>query len=325
MLKNNIKYIFIPIPSNISYWWNFGSLLGLCLIIQIISGFFLTLFYRNSTILAFESIIYINKDINLGWIIRSIHANGANIFFFIVYFHIRRNIIYFSFLNKYTWSTGIIILLLLFITAFLGYVLPWGQIRFWGATVITSLVTSIPYAGLILTNWIWGGFNVNSSTLTRFFRIHYILPFIIIIFSCIHLIFLHKFRSRSYLINFTNLDKIPFNPYFIQKDLNRTILIIIFIINIRLIFPYIIIDRDNFIKANPIITPIHIQPEWYFLFAYTILRRVPNKIGGVLALISAILILFLLNFIKSIKYNNFNFKYLYLYLFNWWAINWFLF
>lgn len=297
----NRSLIDLPTPANISSWWNFGSLLALCLIIQIITGLFLTIYYNANIELAFYSVNYICRNVNYGWLIRTLHANGASFFFICIYLHIGRNIYYESFNLKFTWIIGIIILFTLIATAFIGYVLPWGQISFWGATVITNLLSAIPYLGTILVNWIWGGFAVDNATLTRFYTFHFLLPFIILILTIIHLLFLHQTGSNNPLGINRNLDKIPFHPFFLFKDLIGFIILVILLSILTLINPYILGDPDNFTPANPLVTPIHIQPEWYFLFAYAILRSIPNKLGGVIALVISILILIILPFTYNKK------------------------
>nr|YP_009123503.1 cytochrome b [Chitoria ulupi]AJM70475.1 cytochrome b [Chitoria ulupi] len=292
----NNSLVDLPSPSNISSWWNFGSLLGLCLMTQIITGLFLTMYYTANIELAFYSVNYICRDVNYGWLIRTLHANGASFFFICIYFHIGRGIYYESFNFKYTWFVGVIILFLLMATAFMGYVLPWGQMSFWGATVITNLLSAIPYLGNMLVNWIWGGFAVDNATLTRFYTFHFLLPFIILMMTMIHLLFLHQTGSNNPLGINSNLDKIPFHPFFVFKDLIGFIVLIFLLILLTLTNPYLLGDPDNFIPANPLVTPIHIQPEWYFLFAYAILRSIPNKLGGVIALVMSILILVILPF-----------------------------
>nr|YP_010461145.1 cytochrome b [Agnidra scabiosa]UUF68416.1 cytochrome b [Agnidra scabiosa] len=290
----NSSLIDLPTPSNISIWWNFGSLLGLCLIIQIITGLFLTMYYTANIELAFYSINYICRNVNYGWLIRTLHANGASFFFICIYIHIGRGIYYESFNLMYTWMVGVIILFLLMATAFMGYVLPWGQMSFWGATVITNLLSAIPYLGTTLVNWIWGGFAIENATLTRFYTFHFLFPFIILMMTMIHLLFLHQTGSNNPLGMNSNLEKIPFHPFFIFKDLIGFIILMSLLIILTLTNPYLLGDPDNFIPANPLVTPIHIQPEWYFLFAYAILRSIPNKLGGVIALIMSILILIIL-------------------------------
>lgn len=295
----NNSLIDLPTPSNISTLWNFGSLLGLCLIIQIISGLFLAIHYCPNIDLAFNRLSHICRDVNYGWIIRIIHSNGASFFFICLYIHIGRGIYYRSFHLTETWLIGVTIFFLVIATAFLGYVLPWGQISFWGATVITNLVSAIPYLGTSIVQWLWGGFAVENATLNRFFALHFILPFIIIALIMIHLIFLHQTGSSNPLGINSNLDKIPFHPYFIYKDLLGYIIIIILLIFLCLLFPYTLGDPDNFTPANPLVTPVHIKPEWYFLFAYAILRSIPNKLGGVIALVLSIAILYILPFTNN--------------------------
>nr|WRK83550.1 cytochrome b [Glyphodes pyloalis] len=290
----NKSLIDLPTPSNISSLWNFGSLLAMCLMIQIITGLFLTMYYTANIELAFYSINYICRNVNYGWLIRTLHANGASFFFICIYIHIGRGMYYESFNFKYTWMMGVIILFLLMATAFMGYVLPWGQMSFWGATVITNLLSAIPYLGTMLVNWIWGGFAIDNATLTRFYTFHFILPFIILMMTMIHLLFLHQTGSNNPLGINSNLDKIPFHPFFTFKDMIGFILILFMLILLTLTNPYLLGDPDNFTPANPLVTPIHIQPEWYFLFAYAILRSIPNKLGGVIALILSILILIIL-------------------------------
>nr|WBK26867.1 cytochrome b [Bastilla crameri] len=292
----NESLIDLPSPSNISYWWNFGSLLAMCLIIQILTGLFLTMYYTANIELAFYSVNYICRNVNYGWLIRTLHANGASFFFICIYIHIGRGIYYESFNLKHTWMIGVTILFLLMATAFMGYVLPWGQMSFWGATVITNLLSAIPYLGSMLVNWIWGGFSVDNATLTRFYTFHFLLPFIILMMTMIHLLFLHQTGSNNPLGLNSNYDKIPFHPFFSYKDLLGAIILLLSLIMLTLINPYLLGDPDNFIPANPLVTPEHIQPEWYFLFAYAILRSIPNKLGGVIALVMSILILIILPF-----------------------------
>ena len=298
----NNSLVDLPTPINISTWWNFGSLIGLCLIIQILTGLFLTIHYSANVSIAFDSVIHICRDVNYGWLIRTIHANGASFFFFCIYFHVGRGIYYHSYIYIQTWVVGVLLLFLTIGTAFIGYVLPWGQISFWGATVITNLLSAIPYLGTDLVQWVWGGFAVDNATLTRFLSFHFFLPFIVAAITIIHLLFLHQTGSNNPLGFSSNIDKIPFHPYYTFKDIVGFVLIIFLLINITLINPYILGDPDNFIPANPLVTPTHIQPEWYFLFAYAILRSIPNKLGGVIALISSIAILFILPFYNLNKF-----------------------
>nr|AWV83937.1 cytochrome b [Tettigades lacertosa]AWV83950.1 cytochrome b [Tettigades lacertosa]AWV83976.1 cytochrome b [Tettigades lacertosa]AWV83989.1 cytochrome b [Tettigades lacertosa]AWV84002.1 cytochrome b [Tettigades lacertosa] len=292
----------LPTPSNLSYWWNFGSLLGLCLIIQVMTGLFLSMHYNSDIMNAFISVSHMCRDVNYGWIFRTMHANGASLFFICVYLHIGRGIYYGSYKYYETWLMGVIILFTLMGTAFLGYVLPWGQMSFWGATVITSLLSAIPYLGLSLVNWIWGGFAVDNATLTRFYSLHFIMPFIILALSMVHLIFLHQKGSNNPIGLSSNIDKISFHPYFSIKDILGFLLVLILFVVFSLLNPYLLGDPDNFIPANSMVTPKHIQPEWYFLFAYAILRSIPNKLGGVIALVMSILILVFIPTLNNSKF-----------------------
>nr|YP_010926804.1 cytochrome b [Latreutes anoplonyx]WKF54311.1 cytochrome b [Latreutes anoplonyx] len=290
----NGALIDLPAPSNISVLWNYGSLLGLCLVTQIITGLFLTMHYTADIDLAFSSVVHISRDVNYGWLMRIIHANGASFFFICLYIHIGRGIYYSSFKFLHTWSVGVAIFFLTMGTAFLGYVLPWGQMSFWGATVITNLASAIPYVGPDLVKWLWGGFAVNNATLTRFLTFHFLFPFIVIAMTAIHLLFLHQTGSNNPLGLSSNSDKIPFHPYFTFKDVVGFLFMYMALIILTIWDPYLLGDPDNFILANPLVTPAHIQPEWYFLFAYAILRSIPNKLGGVIALVMSIAILFIL-------------------------------
>ena len=295
----NNSLIDLPRPSNINTWWNFGSLLGICLRIQIITGIFLAIHYTTNIEIAFDSINHICRDVNNGWILRTIHANGARFFFICLYLHIGRGLYFRSYNLKLTWLIGVIIFFITIATAFLGYVLPWGQISFWGATVITNLLSAIPYLGTSIVQWLWGGFAVDNATLTRFFTLHFLLPFIITAIVIIHLLFLHQTGSNNPLGINRNNDKISFHPYFSYKDIVGFIILFLRLITLILTYPYSLRDPDNFIPANPLVTPIHIQPEWYFLFAYAILRSIPNKLGGVIALVLSIAILFFIPLIQK--------------------------
>nr|YP_010500031.1 cytochrome b [Adiscus speciosus]UWV18195.1 cytochrome b [Adiscus speciosus] len=292
----NNSLVDLPTPSNITYMWNFGSLLGMCLILQIITGLFLAMHYCPNIDMAFNSVSHICRDVNNGWILRTLHANGASLFFICLYTHIGRGIYYSSYNFMETWMSGVTIFFMVMATAFLGYVLPWGQMSFWGATVITNLVSAIPYMGTQIVQWIWGGFAVDNATLTRFFAFHFILPFLIAALVMIHLLFLHQLGSSNPLGVSLNIDKIPFHPFFSFKDILGALITIAMLLTLTLINPYLLGDPDNFTPANPLITPIHIQPEWYFLFAYAILRSIPNKLGGVIALVASIAILYILPF-----------------------------
>nr|YP_010954782.1 cytochrome b [Hemisodorcus arrowi]WMW30167.1 cytochrome b [Hemisodorcus arrowi] len=297
----NNSLIDLPSPSNISAWWNFGSLLGLCLGIQIITGVFLAMHFTANIDLAFNSVIHISRDVNYGWLIRAIHANGASFFFICLYLHVGRGLYYSSYNLELTWTVGVLIMFCVMATAFLGYVLPWGQMSFWGATVITNLLSAIPYVGSLVVQWLWGGFAVDNATLTRFFALHFLLPFIVAALVMIHLLFLHQTGSNNPLGTNSNIDKIPFHPYFSYKDIFGYIIMTFILMSLVLVNPYLLGDPENFIPANPLVTPVHIQPEWYFLFAYAILRSIPNKLGGVIALAMSILILLIVPFINSKK------------------------
>lgn len=303
----NNALVDLPAPSNISTWWNFGSLLGLCLIIQIATGLFLAIHYVGHIDLAFSSVAHICRDVNYGWLLRTLHANGASFFFICIYLHVGRGIYYGSYQFIHTWIIGVIILFLVIGTAFIGYVLPWGQISFWGATVITNLLSAVPYLGTDIVQWLWGGFAVDNATLTRFFTFHFLLPFIVAGATIIHLLFLHQTGSNNPLGLNRDIDKIPFHPYFSFKDIVGFIILIITLTLLSLLYPYLLGDPDNFIPANPLVTPIHIQPEWYFLFAYAILRSIPNKLGGVIALVLSIAILFILPFTNKSKFRGLEF------------------
>nr|AXS64842.1 cytochrome b [Staphylinoidea sp. 12 KM-2017] len=303
----NNSLISLPSPSNISSWWNFGSLLGLCLTIQIITGLFLSMHYTANVELAFNSVTHICRDVNFGWFMRTTHANGASFFFICLYAHVGRGMYYGSYILTMTWTIGVIILFITMATAFLGYVLPWGQMSFWGATVITNLLSAIPYMGTNIVQWLWGGFAVSNATLNRFFALHFILPFIIFSMMMIHLMFLHQTGSNNPLGTNSNVDKIPFHPYFTIKDIFGFIMMIFMLMMLNFSNPYLLGDPDNFTPANPLVTPIHIQPEWYFLFAYAILRSIPNKLGGVIALIMSIAILLFMPFMGKKKFKSTSF------------------
>nr|ARH53946.1 cytochrome b [Mordellochroa milleri] len=298
----NNSLIDLPTPSNISTLWNMGSLLGLCLMIQILTGLFLAMHYCPNVSLAFSSVAHICRDVNYGWLIRVLHANGASFFFICLYAHIGRGMYYSSYSLTHTWLIGVIIFFITMATAFLGYVLPWGQMSFWGATVITNLVSAIPYVGMNIVQWIWGGFAVDNATLNRFFALHFMLPFVISALVMIHLLFLHQTGSNNPLGTNSNIDKMPFHPYFSLKDILGVLIFLFGLINLSLISPYLLGDPDNFTPANPLVTPVHIQPEWYFLFAYAILRSIPNKLGGVIALVLSIAILIILPFTNKKLY-----------------------
>nr|UZG66066.1 cytochrome b [Aquatica wuhana] len=302
----NYLIIDLPSPSNISSWWNFGSLLGMCLIIQVLTGLFLAMYYCSDISLAFNSIIHICRDVNYGWLMRIIHMNGASLFFLCLYLHIGRGIFYSSFMQTMTWTIGVIIFFMIMGTAFLGYVQPWGQMSFWGATEITNVLSAIPYLGNNIVQWFWGGFAVDNATLTPFLALHFILPFVIIGLVSIHLLFLHQTGSFNPLGTTNNIDKIQFHPYFSSNELMGFIFTLMIFTLLILKFPYLMGDRDNFMPADPLVTRAHIKPEWYFLFAYAILRSIPNKLGGVIALFCSILILMIMPmFKKKMKSNSY--------------------
>nr|QBP33727.1 cytochrome b [Bombus asiaticus] len=323
MFKLPLSFINLPTPININYMWNFGSMLGMFLMIQIISGFFLSMHYCPNINIAFYSISNIMKDMNSGWLIRLIHMNGASFYFLIMYFHIARNLFYYSFKLYQVWAIGISILFISMASAFLGYVLPWGQMSFWGAMVITNLISAIPYIGQFTVEWIWGGFSINNDTLNRFYSFHFILPFMILLMVFIHLMILHITGSSNPLHSKINIYKINFHPYFSIKDLITIILTFILFMLINLQMPYMLGDPDNFKMANPMITPIHIKPEWYFLFAYSILRTIPNKLGGVIMLFFSIFILYFIPLMNSNNFKNNKFYFMNKF-FYWWFINIFI-
>nr|ACR40536.1 cytochrome b [Astyanax sp. 2 CPOG-2009] len=314
----NDALIDLPAPSNISAWWNFGSLLLLCLMMQILTGLFLAMHYTSDISTAFSSVAHICRDVNYGWIIRNMHANGASFFFICVYLHIGRGLYYGSYLYKETWNIGVILLLLLMMTAFVGYVLPWGQMSFWGATVITDLLSAVPYMGNALVQWIWGGFSVDNATLTRSFAFHFLLPFAIIAATFLHALFLHETGSNNPAGLNSDSDKISIHPYFSYKDLLGFMIMLTALTSLALFSPNLLGDPENLTPANPLVTPPHIKPEWYFLFAYAILRSIPNKLGGVLALLFSILVLMLVPLLHTSKQQGLTYRPLTQFLF--WAL-----
>nr|CAD5128102.1 cob [Tethya citrina] len=307
VLVNNLV-IDLPSPSNISYFWNFGSLLGACLGIQILTGIFLAMHYCSDVNLAFISVAHITRDVNYGFILRYIHANGASLFFLCVYFHIGRGLYYGSYTKHMVWNVGVILFLLMIITSFIGYVLPWGQMSFWAATVITNLLSAIPYVGDDIVKWVWGGFSVSNATLNRFFSLHYLLPFILVGLSFVHLIALHEEGSNNPIGIRSDIDKVAFHYYYALKDIYGIVVLIMVLSIIAFLFPYSLGDAENFKPANPLVTPVHIKPEWYFLFAYAILRSIPNKLGGVVALVFSILVLLVLPLIDQSKFKGLRFR-----------------
>nr|YP_001315148.1 cytochrome b [Perionyx excavatus]ABQ01585.1 cytochrome b [Perionyx excavatus] len=290
----NGSLIDLPAPNNISIWWNYGSLLGLCLVIQVATGLFLSMHYAPNIEMAFSSVAHISRDVNYGWLLRSIHANGASMFFLFIYIHIGRALYYGSFNLHETWNIGVILFVLTMATAFTGYVLPWGQMSFWGATVITNLFSAIPYIGKSLVEWIWGGFAVDNATLNRFFSFHFVLPFAIMGATILHIMFLHQTGSNNPIGVNADSERIPFHSYYSIKDALGYLIAITGLTMMVLFEPNLFTDPENFLMANPLVTPIHIKPEWYFLWMYAILRSIPNKLGGVLALFAGILVMFIL-------------------------------
>nr|Q8W7G4.1 RecName: Full=Cytochrome b; AltName: Full=Complex III subunit 3; AltName: Full=Complex III subunit III; AltName: Full=Cytochrome b-c1 complex subunit 3; AltName: Full=Ubiquinol-cytochrome-c reductase complex cytochrome b subunit [Noctilio leporinus]AAL59423.1 cytochrome b [Noctilio leporinus]AAL59426.1 cytochrome b [Noctilio leporinus]AAL59427.1 cytochrome b [Noctilio leporinus]AAL59428.1 cytochrome b [Noctilio leporinus]AAL59429.1 cytochrome b [Noctilio leporinus] len=304
----NSSLVDLPVPVSISSWWNFGSLLMACLAVQILTGLFLAMHYTSDTATAFNSVTHICRDVNYGWIIRYLHANGASMFFICLYLHIGRGLYYGSYLYSETWNIGILLLFATMATAFMGYVLPWGQMSFWGATVITNLLSAIPYVGTDLVQWIWGGFSVDKATLTRFFAFHFLLPFIIAALAMVHLLFLHETGSNNPTGIPSDTDMIPFHPYHTIKDILGLMLMLSVLSALVLFSPDLLGDPDNYTPANPLNTPPHIKPEWYFLFAYAILRSIPNKLGGVLALVLSILVLAVIPFLHTSKQRSMMFR-----------------
>jgi len=290
-----------PTPINLNYMWSFGSTAGICLVIQIITGIFLAMHYTPHVDLAFNSVEHIMRDVNNGWLIRYLHANGASMFFIVVYSHMFRGLYFGSYMHPrgLLWCSGVIIFLLMMATAFMGYVLPWGQMSFWGATVITNLFSAIPFVGGAVVEWLWGGFSVDNATLNRFFSLHYLMPFIIAGLTIIHLSLLHKDGSNNPLGINTNIETVSFYPYFYVKDLLAFLGLILFFSFFVFYYPNALGHSDNYIPANPLVTPAHIVPEWYFLPFYAILRSIPDKLGGVAAMVCAILILLLLPVINT--------------------------
>nr|ABF29492.1 apocytochrome b [Plasmopara viticola]ABF29495.1 apocytochrome b [Plasmopara viticola]ABF29498.1 apocytochrome b [Plasmopara viticola]ABF29501.1 apocytochrome b [Plasmopara viticola]ABF29504.1 apocytochrome b [Plasmopara viticola] len=306
----NNHLIDYPTPINLNYFYGFGSLAGIMLVVQILTGIFLAMHYTPHIDLAFNSVEHIMRDVNNGWLIRYIHANGASFFFIVVYIHIFRGLYYGSYITprEALWCSGVIIFILMMATAFMGYVLPWGQMSFWGATVITNLFSAIPLIGKEVVDWLWGGFAVDNPTLNRFFSLHFTFPFVIVGAVLIHLILLHEVGSNNPLGITLKTENIPFYPYFYTKDLFG--LIVLFLIFFIFIFyyPNTLGHPDNYIEANPMKTPLHIVPEWYFLPFYAILRSIPNKIGGVIAMFGSLIILLTIPFTNSSEIRSTTFR-----------------
>ena len=304
------ELVAYPTPKNLNYWWNFGSLNGIALMLQIVTGIWLAMHYTPHIAYAFDSVEHIMRDVNYGWLLRYAHANGASMFFIVVYVHIARGLYYGSYKSprEVLWMIGVVIFILMMASAFLGYVLPWGQMSFWGATVITSLFSAIPLVGESIVTWLWGGFAIDNATLNRFFALHYLIPFTILGMVILHLWALHRFGSNNPVgIDITKKDKIPFHPYYTLKDMfGLSVFFIVFAIFV-FFSPNLLGHPDNYIPANPLVTPAHIVPEWYFLPFYAILRAItfdifwiiPAKLGGVLAMFGAIAVLFALPWLDT--------------------------
>ena len=298
-----------PTPGNLSYFWNFGFISGICLIIQIVSGIFLAMHYTAEITHSFASVEHIMRDVQYGWLIRYIHSNGASAFFFVVYIHIFRGLFYQSYIyeNKNVWFTGVIIFILMMATAFIGYVLPWGQMSFWGATVITNLFSIIPVVGTDLVYWLWGGFSVGAATLSRFYSFHYLFPFIIVAVSALHLFYLHiEGSSNPFPFEHKNINifQLKFYPFFLVKDIVGFLTFSFIFFSYVFYAPNALGHSDNYIEANSLVTPEHIVPEWYFLPFYAILRSIPSKVGGIIAMGLSLIILVIISFLTTSVNNN---------------------
>ena len=308
----NKELVDYPAPRNLNYWWNFGSLAGIVLVIMIATGIILAMQYTPYAPLAFDSVERIMRDVNFGWMLRYVHQNGASFFFIVVYIHIFRGLYYGSYKEprEILWMLGVVILILMMATAFMGYVLPWGQMSFWGAKVITNLFSAVPLVGDTIVIWLWGGFTVDNATLNRFFALHYLLPFVIFAVVFLHLWALHRFGSNNPLgIDATGKqDKIPFHPYYTIKDMFGLGVFLTIFSMVVFFAPNYLGEPDNYIEANPLSTPAHIVPEWYFLPFYAILRSIPDKLMGVVAMFGSILILFVLPWIDRSKVRSMRFR-----------------
>lgn len=330
-LVHAIYHTAVPYPasSNLNYIWSFGICALVCLVIQLVTGIFLAMHYVPHVDLAFISVEHIMRDVNYGWLLRYIHANGASMFFIVVYIHIFRGLYYGSYMypRELLWCVGVVIFLLMILTAFLGYVLPWGQMSFWAATVITNLASAIPFIGIDIVQWLWGGFSVDNATLNRFFSFHYLFPFLITALVVVHLIFLHDGKSNNPLGVKPNVDNVPFTPYYTVKDLLSVIVFFMFFAFFVFFLPNYLGHPDNYIPANPMVTPTHIVPEWYFLPFYAILRSVPDKLGGVILMVGAIVILLVLPFIHRVDIRSMVFRpiskvFFWIFIANWFILGW---
>jgi len=324
----NSSLVDLPTPVNLSLNWNYGSLLGFILMLQLITGILLCIRFSVNSFLSFDSVILLYQDANYGWLLRLLHSTGASFFFVFLYLHIGRGLYYGSYVYQELWNIGVLIYLLLIGTAFLGYVLPWGQISYWAATVITNMLSAIPFIGVLVVEWVWGGFAVSNPTLTRFFALHYLLPFIITFLVILHLFFLHLNGSSNPLGVSSNSNKVTFHSYYSVKDIYFILVFLFLFLFITLKYGFNLIDAENWIPANSLVTPNHIQPEWYFLFAYAILRSIPRKLGGVLGLVLAVLVLFLFSInSKLLIFSGFNFSPLarlvyWVFIFNFLLLTW---
>nr|AIA77345.1 cytochrome b [Argiope amoena] len=319
----NGSLVDLPSPSSLSYFWNFGSLLGVFLFFQIVTGLFLAMQFSGSVILSFDSVIHMVRDVNYGWLMRVCHANGASFFFFFMYIHMGRGLYYGSYRFNKTWLSGVTILLLSMATAFLGYVLPWGQMSFWAATVITNLLSAVPYIGVTLVEWVWGKFSVGNPILTLFFAFHFILPFIILFMVILHLLFLHETGFGNPMGLNSNYDKVWFHPYFSIKDIYGAAVLFVLFMFVCLETPCIFMDVENFIPSNPMVIPVHIF-LWYFSFAYTILRSISSKISGVIAWVMSVVILYFLPLFLEHSFRSTMFYPLMKILFWYFVVNWML-
>ena len=305
-----------PTPKNLNYWWTFGGILTFCLITQIVTGLILAMHYIAHADLAFESVEHIMRNVNYGWLIRYVHANGASMFFLAVYIHIFRSLYYGSYKSprEIIWMLGMIIYILMMAAAFMGYVLPWGQMSFWGATVITNLFSAIPLVGESIVTWLWGGYSVDNPTLTRFFSLHYLIPFLILGLVVLHIWALHVPGNNNPIgidLKKPSNDTVPFHPYIVVKDLFALLLFLIVFAFFVFYSPNILGHADNYIEANPLVTPAHIVPEWYLLPFYAILRSVPDKLLGVVAMFAAIFVLVILPWLDTSKVRSAIFRPLY--------------
>ena len=311
----NESLVVYPTPRNLNYWWNFGSLAGIALVIQIVTGIVLTMHYTPHVSMAFNSVEHIMRDVNYGWLIRYIHMNGASMFFIVVYTHIARGLYYGSYKapREILWWLGLVIFLLMMATAFMGYVLPWGQMSFWGATVITNLFSAVPLVGGDIVTWLWGGFSVDNATLNRFYSLHFLLPFVIVGVVVLHVWTLHTTKSNNPLgIDIKGpQDTLPFHPYYTVKDLFGLGVFLIVFSAFVFFAPNYMGHPDNYIPANPMVTPAHIVPEWYFLPFYAILRSVPDKLGGVVLMFGSILLLFALPWLDFSRVRSARFRPIY--------------